>query len=182
MTESEIYLSRFSFTEIRARAVAGDPHAQCRLGLLYDKGEGVRQDDVEAVRWFRLAAEQGCPGGQYNLGVNYGAGKGVPKDDTEAVRWYRLAADQGNVRAQQILAVRYLKGRGVPRDSTEADRWFRLAAENKFPPGRRRKKLSERERAELARQRTERAKEAVRWWVLSVVFVVLALCTAFILF
>ena len=54
------------------------------------------QDDAEAVRWFRLAAEQGDATAQNNLGVRYGTGRGVPQDDAEAVRWYRLAAEQGH--------------------------------------------------------------------------------------
>ena len=34
---------------------------ECRglLGRMYEQGQGVRRDRVEAVRWYRLAAEQG---------------------------------------------------------------------------------------------------------------------------
>ncbi len=45
----------------RVRAEAGDAGAQNDLALRYDLGRGVPQDDSEAVRWFRLAAEQGSP-------------------------------------------------------------------------------------------------------------------------
>ena len=62
---------------------------------MYDNGEGVPQDDAEAVRWFRLAAEQGEARAQFNLGIRYANGEGVPQDDAEAIRWYRLAAEQG---------------------------------------------------------------------------------------
>ena len=55
--------------------------AQFNLGLMYDKGEGVPQDDAEAVRWYRLAAEQGHAEAQANLGWMYDAGRGVPQDD-----------------------------------------------------------------------------------------------------
>jgi len=30
-----------------------------QLGWAYQKGEGVPQDDAEAVKWYRKAAEQG---------------------------------------------------------------------------------------------------------------------------
>ena len=33
--------------------------AQYNLGWMYENGRGVRRDRVEAVRWYRLAAEQG---------------------------------------------------------------------------------------------------------------------------
>ncbi len=29
------------------------------IGLLYGKGKGVEQNDEEAIKWYRLAAEQG---------------------------------------------------------------------------------------------------------------------------
>ena len=45
--------------EFRLLAEQGDAGAQNILGLMYDQGEGVTQDYVEAVRWHRLAAEQG---------------------------------------------------------------------------------------------------------------------------
>ena len=58
------------------------------------------EDDAEAVRWYRLAAEQGHASAQFNLGLMYARGLGVSEDDAEAVRWYRLAAEQGHASAQ----------------------------------------------------------------------------------
>jgi len=101
---------------LRQRAEQGDAQAQADLGFRYDTGEGVPQDDVEAVRWTRLAADQGNARAQSNLGVMYDTGEGVPQDDVEAVRWYRLAADQGHAPAQSNLGVRYATGTGVPQD------------------------------------------------------------------
>jgi len=40
-------------------AERGDAVAQFNLALMYYRGQGVRQDDKTALRWFRLAAEQG---------------------------------------------------------------------------------------------------------------------------
>ena len=88
---------------------------------MYSNGRGVPEDDTEAVRWFRLAADQGGALAQFRLGVRYANGEGVPEDDTEAVRWYRLAADQGNARAQYNLGVMYSTGTapaGVSRRTT----------------------------------------------------------------
>ena len=44
---------------LRARAEEGDADAQVNLGLMYANGEGVPQDDAEAVAWTRKAAEPG---------------------------------------------------------------------------------------------------------------------------
>ena len=41
------------------KAAQGDAEAQYNLGLMYDKGEGVPEDDAEAVRWYQKAAAQG---------------------------------------------------------------------------------------------------------------------------
>jgi TPR repeat protein len=107
----------------------GDASAQYNLGVSYDNGYGVPEDDAEAVKWYRLAAEQGHALAQYNLGVSYDNGYGVPEDDAEAVKWYRLAAEQGDASAQYNLGVSYDNGYGVPADSAEAVKWYRLAAE-----------------------------------------------------
>ena len=37
----------------------GDAAAQFDLGVMYEDGQGVEEDLVEAVRWYRLAADQG---------------------------------------------------------------------------------------------------------------------------
>ena len=45
--------------------------AQLLLGINYSTGQGVPQDYAEAMRWYRLAADQGHPGGQFLLAANY---------------------------------------------------------------------------------------------------------------
>ena len=106
--------------------------AQYSLGVAYANGAGVPLDATEAVRWFRLAADQGDARAQQNLAVGYANGLGVFSDVTEAVRWFRLAADQGHAVAQYNLAIAYANGMGTPLDLTEAARWYRLAAEHGY--------------------------------------------------
>ena len=59
----------------------------------------VPQDDAEAVRWYRLAAEQGHSKAQYNLGLMNDTGEGVPQDGAEAVLRHLLDAEQRHARA-----------------------------------------------------------------------------------
>jgi TPR repeat protein len=59
---------------------------------MYYKGNGVPQDYVEAVKWFRLAAAHGNAEAQSNLGVMYYKGNGVPQDYVQAYKWFSLAA------------------------------------------------------------------------------------------
>ena len=93
-----------------------------------DYGQGVAKDG-EAVRWYRMAAEQGNATAQTFLGNAYDKGEGVAKDQREAVRWYRMAAEQGYAWAQTKLGYAYKKGEGVTKDPREAVRWYRMAAE-----------------------------------------------------
>ena len=62
---------------------------------MYDYGNGVLQDDAEAVKWYRLAAEQGNAAGQNNLGVLYVQGQGVLQDYVKAHMWGNIAAANG---------------------------------------------------------------------------------------
>ena len=94
-------------------AEQGDSYAQYNLGLMYDYGEGVIEDDTQAVYWFRKAAEQGHAKAQYNLGLMYDYGGGVIEDDTRAASWYRQAAEQGHAKEQYTLGLMYQSGRGV---------------------------------------------------------------------
>ena len=84
--------------EWRPLAEQGDSYAQYKLGLMYDYGEGVIEDDTQAVYWFRKAAEQGHTKGQYSIGYMYASGRGIAKDDTQAVYWFRKAAEQGEAK------------------------------------------------------------------------------------
>ena len=43
----------------RVHAEQGLAEAQLALGSMYAKGKGVPKNDAEAVKWYRLAAEQG---------------------------------------------------------------------------------------------------------------------------
>jgi len=76
-------------------AEQGFAYHQFILGEMYRKGEDVPEDDAEAVRWYRLAAEQWGPQSQYRLGSMYQDGEGVPQDDVLAYMWYNLAAANG---------------------------------------------------------------------------------------
>ena len=111
-------------------AEQGNASTQFNLGVMYEDGRGVKQDDVEAVKWFRQAAEQGQANAQANLGSAYSAGRGVRQDDTEAVKWFKKAAENGSADGQLKLGISYLIGRGIQKDRTLAKEWFGKACDN----------------------------------------------------
>jgi len=119
-----------SLSDTRAAAERGDAAAQNELGLIYKEGRfGVAKDEVEAVAWFRKAAEQGHAEGQINLAYMYVSGHGVAQDPAQAVSWMRKAAEQGAGEAQVGLGLYYQKGQGVAPDAAQAALWYRKAAD-----------------------------------------------------
>jgi len=100
------------------------------VGELIERGGQARDDknDIEAMRWFRMAADQRNATAQNSIGLLYSKGWGVSQDYVEAMRWYRMAADQENAVAQYNIGVLYSNGWGVPQDDVEAMRWYRMAA------------------------------------------------------
>ena len=71
------------------------------------------QNNAEALKWYRLAADQGDELAQYNLGMRHYRGIGVKRDSVEAYQWLSLAAAKGMRDAIQDLSE--LK-RGMTRD------------------------------------------------------------------
>ena len=89
--------------EYRKAAEKGDVEAQFKLGLCYERGEGIGKNLNKAVEWYQKAAVQGHAKAQCNLGWCYAKGIGVEKNLTKAVEWYQKAAEQGNVFAKEAL-------------------------------------------------------------------------------
>ncbi len=110
-------------------AKEGYSAAQNNLGVMYENGEGVREDVAEAAKWFRLAAEHGHAGAQNSLGLLYQNGNGVAKDPAEALKLYRQAAALNNADAINNIGVMYDNGEGVAEDDEEAFKWYLKAAE-----------------------------------------------------
>jgi TPR repeat protein len=93
----------------------------------YRKGIGVAKNPVEAVRWYKAAANLGHPQAQGTLGVMYINGESVDSNYEEAARWFLMAAKQNDVQAQYFLGNMYIRGDGVPQDKRRAYFWLRIA-------------------------------------------------------
>ena len=149
--------------EWKPLAEQGHTMAQSNLGLMYDKGQGVTQDDKEAVKWYRLSAKQGIAEAQYNLGVLYYRGRGVLQDHKEAAKWWKLAAEQGYVDAQYNLGLLYALGEGVPQDKVYAHMWWNIAASTGDDSAKKNKKIVEKEMTSSQIEEAQRlARECVK--------------------
>ena len=85
-----------AFRLLQPLAQQGDASSQNNLGLMYEKGPGVRQDYAQAAGWFRKAAEQGDAYAQHNLALMYAFGRGVPQNYTIAKEWLGKACTNGD--------------------------------------------------------------------------------------
>lgn len=128
----EAYVKRdyqVALIKFRNEAAQGNMNAQLAIGIMYEMGQGVAKDNVEAARWYKLAAAKGNAGAQFNLASMYYHGRGVAVNVKEAVRLFKLAGEQGDQNAQVFLAVMYINGDGInAHDDVEAVRWYKLAA------------------------------------------------------
>ncbi len=66
-----------SIEKLIEKANLGDAIAQLELGDCFEDGEGVEQDYAEAIRWYKLSAEQGYVEAEFALGFCYEFGVGV---------------------------------------------------------------------------------------------------------
>ena len=106
------------------------------MGVCYESGMGVPQDNNEAIKWYRKAAAQGDASAIKALQeladsddvVRKGLDAYKAKNYAEAVKWLRPAAEQGNDAAQDALGMCYEFGNGVAKDHAEALKWYRKAA------------------------------------------------------
>jgi len=111
--------------EFRASAEQGKAEAQYQLGLMYDGGVGIEENDTEALKWYRLAAEQGYAKAQYNLGMMYYFGKGAPQDRVTGYQWVILAADRGEKAAKDAMVelAKKISGEQISRAKAAAQAW-----------------------------------------------------------
>jgi pilus assembly protein CpaE len=124
----ELDAAQEAVTRLQRLADAGFPMAQHRLAKLYESGQGVAADLVQARQWTERAANAGNRQAIHDLGVYYARGEGAPRDEAAAFRLFEQAAELDLADSQFNLGVLYEQGRGVEANPGEALFWYMLAA------------------------------------------------------
>lgn len=114
-------------------AADNDPAAMTNLGIMYEKGLGVKRDAKAAESYYLKAANLGYAQAQFDLGNFYYNGDGIKQDFKQAGHWYMAAALSGHLRSQYYLAQMYENGEGVPVDHLNALKWYVKAADAGLP-------------------------------------------------
>lgn len=120
---------------LKPLAELGDSTPQYILGQMFAFGWGVKQDNEQAMYWFRRAGMWYSGQGDKAAEAAYYVGKekAEQKNYTEAVRWYRVAAEGGSRQAAVALGKAYEEGLlGLQRDREQA-RFWKEKAEKPLP-------------------------------------------------
>jgi len=112
--------------KFKSLAELGDASAQFNLGVLYHQGQGVAQDDKQAVEWWTKAADQGHTDAMDNLGLRYAKGEGVAQDWVQAYKWFSIAGMRKNVSAASNaqVAASKMKPEQVEQAQNQAKEWL----------------------------------------------------------
>lgn len=89
------------------KAIRGDADAMFQYGYQFLTGvggDGTEFDFIEALRWFRLAANKKNANAYMQLGDCFKKGTKVAKNEDRAFYYYALAANLGNADAKAILS------------------------------------------------------------------------------
>ena len=119
------FIRAFGLAYIEAKK--GNAEAQTYVGVMFQYGQGTRQDAREAARWYTQAAEQDYLQAQINLGALYATGTGVPRNLTEALKWFTIAAQRPGTVAEQnrLLAKRTMTKKQVAEGERRAAQWLK---------------------------------------------------------
>lgn len=110
-------------------AAAKDPRAAFDLGVRLLRGDGVRMDGHQALRWLREAGERGDVRAQAALGRIYLTGlQEMGSDPIEAERWLALAAERGDKESAKLLP----EAQAAKKDAQVRYRWREYHRKNGY--------------------------------------------------
>ncbi len=130
------------FNALKEKADAGDVHAMCDLGEMYEGGLGIPQNYVKSKELYEQAAAKDSGRGHRLLGVLYILGNGVEKDRAKGIDYYKTAKDlllkaraAGDITASFDLGRMHHKGEGVDKNVKLARDYYAEAAEKGYVRG-----------------------------------------------
>lgn len=86
-------------------AESGHPAAQYNIGVMHEWGNGVPQNNSQALKWYKRSAERFHKDAQNNLGALYSKGEGTEQDFVEALKWFIISAQNGSEEGQKNIRI-----------------------------------------------------------------------------
>jgi len=161
-TSTTVSHQSLSHEQLQTLAQSGSASAQYELGLTFEFGRGVTQDDTIAVYWYEKSAAQYFPDALYRLAILYDNGWGLVSNKEKALNLYKTAAEKGHVLAQHDVAIMYFQGSGTSRNLVQACKWIKIAVASGNPLMQKHLKLVEKE---MSQQEIKLAEVMAEEWL-----------------
>lgn len=133
--KAERWLERIKEEEklklLKLRAEGGEASAMAELGGMHFTGlNGVKEDEEEAYRWRKRAADKGHIESFEWAGFHLQLGIGVNRNTSYGMVMTALGAAQGDRAAAFVLAECFRTGKNesLPKDDAQAKFWYRKVA------------------------------------------------------
>lgn len=91
--------------------------------MAYERGEGVEQDPLKALVWFKRAADHGHALAQYNTALKYYNGVGMKQNLDESIRYAEMAVRNGNKAGIELLFNIYSDDSSSKYNPEKANYW-----------------------------------------------------------
>lgn len=105
------------------------PEALWGIGVLYEAGNGVKQNYNTATEWFIKASEHNYAPAQHSLGLIYYFGNDVKANKPKAIEYYIKSAEQKFSPAMYLLGLEYERGELIKQDIEKAKSLFQESLE-----------------------------------------------------
>lgn len=123
-----------NLSQLQQAAGFGLPDAMTVLGVIFENGLGMKENQIRAHELFEGAASQGNAFAAYCLAERYLTGIGDVTDFAKAAHWYERSAKLDYPPAMLALSTLHEAGYGVARDPAKALEYARQAAERDYSP------------------------------------------------
>ena len=115
---------------LRDLAKENDAFAMQQIGIMYERGLGVKADLATALSWFEQSSPLGLVMAMVDAGKLYGNEELPFSDARKAYLWYLRGAGMGYHEAELHLGDCYYVGFGVEEDPEKAEICFQRAADH----------------------------------------------------
>ncbi len=109
--------------------VGTDSYSIYKYAALLNNNTQIPQNELNALEFYRLAAEKGELNAMVEIGRIYSSGKLVPQNDNEAYQWFLLASEAGSSLGLSCLINSIEEKKGVTNNEERAFLCVKKAAE-----------------------------------------------------
>lgn len=126
--EIQQYLSNYS-KEVKKSASEKDRDFCFIYGNMLTNGYGVSSSKKEAIKYYKLAAEQGHVSSIFNYAFILDSFEGIFNKKREAVRYFKQATDAGHATSIFHYSLMLYNGEGIQKNKEAAAYYFKISAD-----------------------------------------------------